>query len=362
MLVLFLHKRTAWNDYFPGTNPTTYATHEYKTRQSISNAYVYVLHCLFNNFTSSSSGGALYSGSSTAKWLVESSTFFSCKTSSGSGGAIYFEIKSSGGESVLNKVCGNDCCTSSSDEQFAYIRVYDTISSKNYANYSSITRCVSENSGSTRVLRHSYGKICCSSINLSMNKCGYQSALYCYPFCDSNSITCSLSYSSFADNYAYVRTCILFNTGGAKYEIKCCNIIRNTQVNLNSEGTICTCGNLMINDSCILENKANYIIYASSYTITLSNCTMDKTTITGNLVIRNTVTKSFILALDHISTERCSTEYDSVGTLTPIIQLPSSSKKKICYYSCKILLNRPHLMDIFSIICVFAFNFIHPYP
>ena len=115
----------------------------------------------------------------------------------------------------------------------------------------------------------------------------------------------------------------------------------------------------MIEDSCILENNADYIIYAySSYTLTFSNCTVDKTTTnTGILKIQNTVTKSFILALNHMSTEHCFAEYDSAGNLTPIIEQPTS-KKVICYCTYRNYFNQPHLRDFISLISVFMFNFI----
>jgi hypothetical protein len=145
------------------------------------------------------------------------------------------------------------------------------------------------------------------------------------------------------DNIASWYTCIYFARSNANHEIKCCNIIRNTQVSLNTQGTISLYGKIMIEDSCILENKADYIFYitSSSYTITLSNCTVDKTTTsTGSLIIRNTVTKSFIHALNHMSTQNCNAKYDSVGTLTPIIPPLSSSKRQRLYYSCDRLFNQ----------------------
>jgi hypothetical protein len=136
-------------------------------------------------------------------------------------------------------------------------------------------------------------------------------------------------------------------TTGAKIEMKNCNILRNTQGSLSSEGTIYTYGNLMIENSCILENKATYIFYAtSSGIITLSNCTVDGTGNTGSLIIQNTVTKSFILALNHLSTGNCETEYDVVGTLHCTIG------RCLC---------QPQLSDVVSLTSILIFNFIHLY-
>jgi hypothetical protein len=353
-----MHNRTAWDDYFTGSR-TVIQSNEYRGRQTPSGTGIYVLNCLFRSITSSSSGGGIYCYNSVTYLLVESTSFFSCKTD-GNGGAVYF-YGSNSGQCVLHEVCGYDCCTTNSNSnQFVYIRVYNVISSKNYINYSSISRCVNANAWYTLCL--GYGNICCPSVNFSMNKCLGQS-YYCYPFYDSNSVTCSLTYSSFTDNIATHSSFIHFWTTGANCEIKSCNILRNTQNNLNSGGTFYVTVNLAIKDSCILENKATYIFYQySSYTITLSNCTAGSTSNNGYLTIKNTVTKGFILALNHMSTLNCHSEYDSAGTLTPIIHTPSPSKKPKLCYTFRNCFDQSQISIIVSLLSVFLFNFIHLDP
>jgi hypothetical protein len=355
-----MHSRTAWDDYFTGS-PTPMQTKEYGTRQTPSDTGIYVSNCLFRSIESGSDGGALYCTSTYL--LVESTSFFSCKTSSRFGGAIYFS-NSNDGQCVLCEVCGYDCCstyTGTPHYQFAYINVNNVATSKNYVNYSSIARCVSVSSGSYHVLRFYYGKIYCPSVNSSMHKCQYYSAISCSPFGDSNSVTCSFLYSTFTDNIAYGYGCIVLWTTGTKYEIKSCNILRNTHRSLDTYGIIYTSGNLDIKDSCILENNATPIFQASSssYTITLSNCTVDSTSNNGYLTTQNTVTKSFILALNHMSTQNCHSEYDSAGYLTPIIQTPSPSKKQIHCYTFGNFLYQYKLRYLISLISVFLFSFIH---
>jgi hypothetical protein len=295
-------------------------------------------------------------------FLIESSSFFSCKTNSGYGGAIYFSNTGSG-QSVLYKVCGYDCRGSNnaySNGQFSRVNVYDVASSKNYVNYSSISRCVNEYSDAGYTVCHQNGKHCYPSVNSSMNKCYYPPGIYFDPFVDSSSVTCSLSYSSFADNIGTGYICIWLCRSGVKCEIKSCNILRNSHVS-TSHGIIQVSGNTIISDSCILENIGTYIFYAySSYTITLTNCTVDKTTRSGSLIIQNTVTTSFILALNHMSTRNCHSEYDSAGTLTPISQSSSSKKQKL-YYSCDCLLNLHQQGSIASLASILIFNFINPY-
>jgi hypothetical protein len=343
----------SWNDYFTATPVTTFGPGSYNSRQTPSGSNVHVLNCLFNSFTSGSSGGAVYCTSNYL--LVESTSFFSCKTSSSNGGAIYFSNTNSG-ECVLHGLCGYDC--NAANGQFYYVYVRNSASNKNYVNYSSFSRCNNQGSSSYKTLRHSYGKICCQSTNVSMNKCYYRSGIYCYPYGDSSSVTCSLLYSTFADNHAIGDTCMRFDRYDAKYEIKYCNIIRNTQGNLGSWGTIFLYENLiMIEGSYILENTAYTIFYGyNSCTYTLSNCTVDKTTYNQNLITQNTVTKSFILALRHMSTRNCHSEYDSAGTLTAVPSVSHTTNKVIsCHHQARI-------SDFFSLSWVLIAAFIHPNP
>jgi hypothetical protein len=141
----------------------------------------------------------------------------------------------------------------------------------------------------------------------------------------------------------------------SKLEIKCCNVLRNTQSS-GSWGLFFAGGNMTIDDSCIIENNAPlYFEVYSPNSITLSNCTIDKTTkygTYGTLIIRKTVTKSFILTLNHMSTENCHSEYT--------FSISPSNKKEInC--SCP---NNYYILRISDFILnwVFIFTFIHPNP
>jgi hypothetical protein len=355
--------KNAWEDFFPGTSSNVLQKTEYTSWQTVSGTNVHITNCFFRSITSSSNGGAVCCTSATY-FLVESSTFLTCKTTGGYGGAIYFSYSS--GQCVLHKVCGNDCITTntggSKHGQFAYISVYNTDSSKNYINYSSITRCVNVIQNSWYNVCLFNGKNCCPSMNISMNQCDGRSAICLHPYTASSNALCSLTYSTFADNKAPQYNCITLYGKCPNHEIKYCNIIRNTQ-NGGSEGIIWIDNSMTIENSCILENTATYIFY-TSYTITLSNCTVDKTSRSGSLIIQNTVTKSFIHALNHISTWNCHSEYDAVGILTPITPLHSSSKTvQNRYYTYNnMFLCQPYLKHLVSLIFVFMFNFITPNP
>jgi predicted outer membrane repeat protein len=352
----------AWSDFFSGNIEPTLGTSQYNSQQRPSGTNVYVSKCLFRSITSTGSGGALYCTSVT-DLLVESSSFFSCKTSAHDGGAIYLSTK----QCVLHEVCGYDCYSTHGSYpyyQFAYVSANNVASNKNYVNHTSIARCVTDRTTSFFTLALDKGNVCCISVNISLTKCQYHSPLHCIPYVDSSSVTCSLLYSTFADNIAFGHVCISFENS-AKYEIKCCNILRNTESSSGTDGIIWTRGSVNIYDSCILENTATYIFYQySSYTITLSNCTVDKTSNNGYLSIRNTVSKSFILALNHMSTRNCNAEYDSAGYLTPIIQTPiiqtpSSSKKQIHLCTCGKIFYHSQIRDFVSLLRVFIFHFIH---
>jgi hypothetical protein len=344
----------SWDEYFTGS-PSQFVGYQYTTRQTRSEQSVYVLNCLFNKISASSGGSALYCTSVT-HLLIESTSFFTCKTSTGNGGAIYFS-NTNDGQCVLHEVCGYACGTEGSYGLFAYIQVNDSILCKNHINYSSVARCTFEVSNSYRTLHLYNGKICCPSVNISMNKCYYRSGLLLWPSYESNTVTCSLLYSTFADNTATNYNCIYFWRSSAEYEIKYCNIIRNKQVSLSSWATIRSNGNLLIENSCILENEATNNFYAeSTCTITLSKCTVDRTTSTGKLVVQNTAAKSFILGLKHMSTLNCNAGYDSAGTLTAIpTECPTN---EVIYQKCKTNNRQIRISEVLLVNCIFMITFV----
>jgi hypothetical protein len=291
--------------------------------------------------------------------LVESSFFFSCSTTLNYGGAIYFS-NSNNGECVLRKVCGSDCIStySSSSGQFVYTLVQNTASNKNYVDYSSISRCVNHNSNSYYTLYLCYGKVYCPSINISMNKCYCRTIINSPATLDSSYVTSLVSYSSFTDNIASEYNFISQTRNTVKAEMKCCNIIRKTQGSPDTEAALRFDGDTSIKDSCILMNTATNTFYTiSSYVITVSNCTVDSTNHINSLVLTNTLTKSFIHALNHISTQNCASEYDSVGTLTVIIP---PKKKVLCYtFNCNC---QAGINELISLAYLSMVTFIHSNP
>jgi hypothetical protein len=135
-------------------------------------------------------------------------------------------------------------------------------------------------------------------------------------------------------------------------KLKVATFLRNTQDDLNSFGLFYTNGNVKIDDSCILENKATYTFNIYSSTMTLSNCTIDSTAKTGNLIIQNAATTSFIHALNHMSTLNCYSKYDAIGYLTPL-------KKQMPCFTFGNFFYQYQLRFFFSLLDAFLFNFIH---
>ena len=78
-----------------------------------------------------------------------------------------------------------------------------------------------------------------------------------------------------------------------------------------------------------------------------------------NVVTQNTVTKSFIHGLNHISTQNCHAQYDSAGTLTAIPYV-SHTTKKVIYYTFNHCQAR--ISDFFSLNWVFMVTFIYKNP
>ena len=160
-----LHSRIAWIDFYNSAQPTPINKQTYTSGFSTSSQSVYISNSLFKSITSSSQGGALCCSTSVEYLLIESTSFFSCKTSSGNGGAIYFSNENNG-QCVLHEICGYDCCTTSGDKgQFTWIFANNAASSKNYFEYSSIARCVSESSSSWYTILLYYAIMTVSTIS-----------------------------------------------------------------------------------------------------------------------------------------------------------------------------------------------------
>ena len=189
---LLFQKRSFSDVYGTSYSPTNFSGNKYTQTLTTTANDFYVFDCVFSYCLSSSHGGALSCGSSVYRLLVEQSSFISCLISNSYGGAIHFDSRTYG-ESVLSRICGFNCSsTSSSTMQGVFANIYpkNNIANKNHVNDSSITQCIQGSTSSYVTLLLYYGNILCPSINLTNNVCLQFSALYCY---QSSSGTCCVS-------------------------------------------------------------------------------------------------------------------------------------------------------------------------
>jgi hypothetical protein len=340
-----MFRKTTFDDFYgPGnTNIKEYTGTKYTGRIATTDQNVYVHDCFFQSCSSSSDGGALNCGSTIYKLLVDQASFISCRTSSTKGGAILFE-STTNGQCILSRVCGFDCSSthtgSNSWGQFVYMTVKNDVTFKNYVNDSSFTHSSNTIIDSYEALRPQYGSVLWPSVNITNNVCYYFTAFLCHPTTGTGSPvseTFCISFSSFVNNTADNNNVMYHTNSASSHRIDTCNIIGNKQT--GSSGIIYSSANLHIKDSCIIGNE-NRVFYASSKTITISNCTIDDDIFTsgrcyGSVTVNKTISKSFINALSHIATQRCDSYFDSYGTLTVEPKVPSRTIRCLISFNCK---------------------------
>jgi hypothetical protein len=317
--------------YGSGLNPTNYIRNEYSGTRLTPNANnVYVYDCFFHDISYSSNDGAICCDSNVYKLLVEQSSFFSCKISSGRGGGIYF--KNSGNyECVMSKICAFGC-SCSNHGQFAYINLGSNVNYKNHFNDSTIAHSLNDGKSPWDSIYYYSDTIFIPSDNFTNNECYTNPAFCCHTSRSSTLELCIVSYCSIVNNTANGGySCIRFYSSGSTHRIDTCNIISNKQT-ATTHGTIKAFSNILIEDSCILGNNEEnsvFYTYSSSYTITVSNCTVDNNRFTGagSVIFTKTAKSSFIHALSHIVTRSCDSNFDSYGTLTAKPNIPSRSSR-----------------------------------
>jgi hypothetical protein len=300
----------SWNDFYSGSG-TEYS--QQTGRLTSFSGTAYIKNSLFNRLSSTSSGGAIYYyGTSSLLMLIESSGFINCQTTSNICGAIYFATT---GQFVMFKVCGYGCKSTSNGYQFGYFHVTNSINCRNEFNDSVI--CCSNQPSYSIVTRQLYGKVVVKQMNFSSNLC-YSDAMRSEPSSNGNYVASSISYSSIANNTVSSGFCIALYHSYLK-EVYSCNIISNTDKSTNNP-LIYVSGSLNLRDSCILNNSATYVIQnAGGYSVTLTNCTIESTSIcSGSTTIVSTPKTSFINGLKYIEIALCYATYDSVGFLTVV--------------------------------------------
>jgi hypothetical protein len=274
--MLKLLKRAFQDFYGHDYVPKVYVENR-NSRISPTENNVCVHNSVFHDCVSSSNGGAIYCGSSVYKLLVEQSSFLSCQSSGTSGGGICFDSTTEG-QCVLSKICGFKCVLTSSSSsnilegQLAYIKTKSDITYKSHVNDSTSTQSSKVSSKCYNAFCHYYGNILHPNVNISNNECYSNAAVY---FSPTSSSTCRISYSTVINNTANGSDgCISLSSSNIYYYIDSCNILNNTQTT-NNNGIIHSTSNIHIKDSCILGNNKGNRVFSTSYTMTISNCTID---------------------------------------------------------------------------------------
>jgi hypothetical protein len=300
---------------------------------------VFIYVCIFYKCSSTSNGGAISCGSSVYELVVEQTFIDTCCTSNSLGGGIYFNNVGDS-ECTLIGVCGFNC-TSTKDSfrgLFASITV-GRFFNRNHVNDTTISHSSSGNLNSLYTLHLTHGLILCHSVNLTKNICSTHCALYCSPKESKLSYLSQISYSSIVNNTASISYgCISIAVSDSSHRIDRCNILNNKQKS-SEGGTIYSIAKLLVKDSCILGNNENNNVFVSSDSgsIAVVDCTIDddilkKQRYIGNIAVFNMIESEFINPLSHIVLYVCNSSFDSYGTLTVKVVVPT--EKSRCLLSC----------------------------
>ena len=317
-------------------------TRELDSRHVPSDANVGVCSSWFHDISAYENGGAMYCGSSISKCFIEFTTFSLCSTSQTHGGALYYLTSSVGdGDIEINKVCGYKCHASETAKSWGQFIEVD------YKGNDSGQNCRFKDSSFSKSVNQfkdglgggSYNATClikCSTMfnmmNISSNECFRRTAIYCQT---STLMTTpiTMEYTSMVNNTANGYSMIWLDYyPKAKYIINKCNVLKNKQKMLSTEGIIYTYALINFNDCCIPANEDDVMFYTigNPYNyqcgIILNNCTTDAgDEHVGSFECNNKPEKDFIHPLKHIETRNCDAVYEFVGTLTP--DVPTTIRK-----------------------------------
>ena len=302
---------------------------------AVSGSTIYIYDCFFHDISSHFHPAIYYL--SGGKMLVELSTFMNC-TSRTSAGCIY----QSDGHFVMNKCCSIRCYIAQKSNAWGqFASTYLSSGNKNNVLDSSISLSYNVDSDSPSfeaTLWLQGGNIIAKTVNLSKNKCQWNTAIVSQP---SLSGTCSISFSSFNGNEAtdVFDSIIYFAASSVTNIMTSCNVINNIQKSTTTNGMICTNDQLTIKSCCIINNATPILFegyQSSDYNgvIRILNCTIkeeDIKKISGSVITNCESWKpisSFINAIKCTKDgEFCQASYDAVGMLSPNVNVdpPNSS-------------------------------------
>ena len=266
-----------WNEFFPNASPELdYTVTNQNTQYRVEVNAIYIISSTFVEVKNSrASGGAITFSvkSNDSKMLIEESAFFDCHTRSSSGGAVYM---GSTGYFAINKCCSNFCfgLNFGSNGQFAFTvgdssKIFETsiINSKTETNMQGSNTIDQRNSNIT-----------IKTVNISQNTC-YQAPL---GFLSSQN-ECLINLCSFENNTGSISGIYLSSVSPMSMMLS--NLLRNSIAKI---GLISSSGELTINGCTILDNTIQYTFQVSGSNTIVTNCTMsesDATNFSGNVNI-----------------------------------------------------------------------------
>jgi len=319
--------RSAFSDYFPGSSPTLIG---YTGSQiTISNSGNYLTHfVLFIGLMGQSRGSAIYASLSNVKLVIEDCSFIRCVNPSNYG-AIYLELSSNSG-SILNRVCGFKC-QSSSHYQFGFIQVDGM--SPNCANLLTIAHC------GTPDLQHSSdfwnGNQSHTSCNSSFNQ-DYRVASFAF----GGASMMRSTHMNIFGNYASEHGVILFQ-GASNNFFQFSNIVNNSQYNINSEGrgVIYNWMNPTTSiDHCIIKECAKYgnryLFYCESGgSLSISECWLQDNILNNGISQGNCFSVTETFSYMYINTRECQGNSIQMNTASkPEIRIIKELVFVLCLY------------------------------
>jgi len=273
--------------------------------KSVSSGNYYVSNCLFHVCWSSEGGGIFVTSSS--NFLIEETTFLSCSATSGKGGGLFFEAT---GNCVLSKVCSFSCSASSSG-LFCYVKLPNSLEYNNTIIDSSVSHSNCPNSGNG--FFPSYGKIFVSSVNSSKNIGSCHVGIRVDLSSSSEYGDSLISYSCFSDIETKNYVTVLYGLGG-KGEMRSCNVVNNTQIDVSRFGTVCSNFHLNVYDSCVTGNNAERSFHCNDATIKLYNTIFDKGIL--SVEVKESASSSFTNNLKFIRIGLCGAKDENIITLS----------------------------------------------
>jgi len=265
---------------------------------------------VFNNFFSSSDGGAVFFRTSGFNVSVDRSSFINCSCGDNYGGAFYFQDLL--GNCSLLRTCAYYC--------YGTIGSFFTIDTSKYSQSSLNSFSLCYKSLSTANRYNSYyegGNILIDNLNCTKNWCGHHiSGLLCW-----HSLSVRLSYSTFAQNHAGTFVTIDFEGIKGINQISRMNFLNNN-VTGGGFGHLLFYGNTLVGeiDNSVFFSNQGLLIYHSPSNLILNSCEFD--TFPGMGETLNCITKIHMetLIISNVYNNECTMMNLPTPQLLRIIQ------------------------------------------